>query len=185
MFHFSTIPEIARLNYQYREKIKEFREKGEYWQVTTEEAEKLAEANECHEINRVCLDAGNKTFSDKYIINRPCWQEKISYQCYSEPQAGCKHLKSQGCQLENSTCLKRHGNICLLWQRNYRCFSEKKHLSSSLAGATIFCLGGDCHTPTIVPNNDIANIGQLAMLNEMKKDMQINPISVFKVESNS
>lgn len=172
IFYFSTIPEIARLNYQYRDKIREFKEKGEYWQVITEEAEKLAEANECHEINRVCLEAGNKTFFDQYIIRRPCWREKISYQCYSGPQAGCKHLKRQGCQLENSNCLKRHGNICLLWQRNYRCFSEKKSLSSSLAGATIFCLGGDCHTPTIEQNNDISNVGYLAILNEMKKDMQ-------------
>ena len=185
MFHFSTIPEIARLNYQYRDTIKEFKEKGEYWQVITEEAEKLAEANECHAINRVCLESGNKTFFDKYIISRPCWQEKISYQCYSERADGCKHLKSQGCQLENSNCLKRHGNICLLWQRNYRCFSEKKSLSSSLAGATIFCLGGDCHTPTIEQNNDISNVGYLAMLNEVKKDMQGTPIYVFKGASNS
>ncbi|XVN42523.1 MAG: conjugal transfer protein TraN [Candidatus Rickettsia vulgarisii] len=185
LFYLSTRPEIARLNYQYRDKIKEFKEKGEYWQVITEEAEKLAEAKECHEINRVCLEAGNKTFFDKYIISRPCWQEKISYQCYSEPQDGCKHLKSQGCRLENSNCLKRHGNICLLWQRHYKCFSEKKSLSSSLAGATIFCLGGDCHTPTIEQNHNISNVGYLAMLNEMKKDMQGTSIYVFKGESNS
>jgi conjugal transfer mating pair stabilization protein TraN len=184
LFYRITIPTATTVNYKYREKIKECKEKGEYWQVITEEVEKLAEANECHEINRVCLESGNKTFFDKYIISRPCWKEKISYQCYSEPQDGCKHLKSQGCQLENSNCLNRNGNICLLWQRNYRCFGEKKSLSSSLAGATIFCLGGDCHTPTIEQNNDISNVGYLAMLNEMKKDMQGTPIYVFKGESN-
>ncbi|KJV77355.1 type-1V conjugative transfer system mating pair stabilization family protein [Rickettsia hoogstraalii str. RCCE3] len=33
----------------------------------------------------------------------------------------------------------------------------------------MFCLGGDCHTATIVPNTDMGNVGYLAMLNEMKK----------------
>ncbi len=184
LFSSITTPIATALNYKYREKIKEFKEKGEYWQVINEESEQVVEENECHEISRRCLESGNKTFFDKYIISRPCWKEKISYQCYSEPEDGCKHLKSQGCQLENSNCLKRTGNICLLWQKNYTCFGEKKSLSSSLAGATMFCLGGDCHTPTIEQNNDISNVGYLAMLNEMKKDMQTNPIYVFKGETN-
>ncbi|MCC8371767.1 MAG: conjugal transfer protein TraN [Rickettsia endosymbiont of Pseudomimeciton antennatum] len=183
-FNCITTPAATTLNYKYREKIKEFKEKGEYWQVITEGSEKLAEENECHEINRICLESGNKVFFDKYIVMRPCWKEQITYQCSSEPIDGCNHLKNQGCQLENSNCLKNSGNICLLWQRNYTCFGEKREISSSLKGATMFCLGGDCHTPTIEQNNDISNVGYLAMLNEMKKDMQGNPIYVFKGETN-
>ncbi|MFP3012699.1 MAG: conjugal transfer protein TraN [Rickettsia sp.] len=71
------------------------------------------------------------------------------------------------------------------WSRNYSCYIEKKELSSSLAGARMFCLGGDCHTATIVPNTDMGNVGYLAMLNEMKKDMQTNPIMVFKGTSDN
>lgn len=182
--HYITVPNATALNYTYRDKIKEFKEKGEYWQVINEESEKLAEENECYELNRICLESGNKIFFNNYVINRPCWKEQISYQCTSQSQDGCKSLKAQGCQLENSNCLKRHGNICLLWQRNYSCFNEKKSLSSSLNGASIFCLGGDCFVPTIEQNTDISNIGYLAMLNEMKKDMKSNPIEVFKGEAN-
>ncbi|KDO02763.1 MULTISPECIES: conjugal transfer protein TraN [spotted fever group] len=180
-----TVPTATVLNYTYRDKIKEFKEKGEYWQVINEESEKLAEENECHELNRLCLESGNKIFFNSYVINRPCWKEQITYQCSSNPRDGCNHLKVQGCQLENSTCLKRNGNICLLWQRNYSCFNENKSLSSSLNGASMFCLGGDCHTPTIEQNTDISNVGYLAMLNGMKKDMQLEPIEVFKGEANS
>ncbi len=177
-------PIIARLNYQYRTLQKSFKEKGEYWQVINEESEKLTEDNECHEINRNCLDSGNKLFFNNYHVSRPCWKEQISYQCTSQPQDGCKSLKAQGCQLENSNCLKRYSNLCLLWQRNYSCFIEKKELSSSLQGASMFCLGGDCFAPTIEQNTDISNVGYLAMLNEMKKDMQSEPIEVFKGEGN-
>lgn len=184
VLHFNTVPEIARLNYKFRDSVKQFKEKGEYWQVINEEIDKLAEENECHEINRNCLDSGNKLFFNNYHVSRPCWKEQISYQCTSQPQDGCKSLKAERCQLENSNCLKRYGNLCLLWQRNYSCFNEKQELHSSLKNASMFCLGGDCHTPTIEQNTDISNVGYLAMLNEMKKDMQSDPIYVFKGEAN-
>ena len=183
--HFNTVPEISHLNYQYRDRVRQFKEKGEYWQVVNEILEQLVEENRCHEIKRICLESGNKLFFNQYNITRPCWKQQISYQCYSEPQGACKYLKDQGCMLETSNCLKRNGNICLLWSRDYSCLSEKKELSSSIAGSQIFCLGGDCYTPTIEQNTDISNVGYLAMLSEMKKDMQGEPIHVFKGEANS
>ncbi|XVN41904.1 MAG: conjugal transfer protein TraN [Rickettsia endosymbiont of Argas persicus] len=171
--------------YKYRDKIKEFREKGQYWQIVNEDSEKLVEENECHEIKRICLESGNKIFFDKYNVNRPCWREQIKYQCSSEPKDGCNYLKQQGCELVSSNCIKQAASICLQWSRNYSCYIEKKELSSSIAGSQMFCLGGDCHTATIVPNTDMGNVGYLAMLNEMKKDMQTNPISVFKGHASS
>ncbi|XVN43642.1 MAG: conjugal transfer protein TraN [Candidatus Rickettsia vulgarisii] len=129
--------------------MKEFREKAEYWQVTDQLAETLVEENECHETKRICLVSGNKLFFNQYTVNRPCWREEISYQCYSQPLDGCNHLKSQGCMLEVSNCVKKSGNICLLWQKNYSCIESQKKLSSSIAGSQMFCLGGDCHNPTI------------------------------------
>ncbi|MDJ1257667.1 MAG: conjugal transfer protein TraN [Candidatus Midichloria sp.] len=91
-------------------------------------------------------------------------------------------MKSQGCMLEISNCIKKSGNICLLWQKNYSCIESQKKLSSSIVESQIFCLGGDCYNPTIQANTDIENIAYLAALNEMKKDMQINPIRVFSGE---
>ncbi|MCZ6919023.1 MAG: conjugal transfer protein TraN [Rickettsia endosymbiont of Ixodes persulcatus] len=171
--------------YKYRDKIKEFREKGEYFQIVNELSETLVEENECHEINRICLEAGNKLFLNQYNVNRPCWSEQIKYQCSSEPKYGCDHLKKQACELARSNCVKQSTSICLQWRRDYICMAQKKELSSSIAGSQMFCLGGDCHTATIVPNNDIASIGHLAMLNEMKKDMQTNLVMVFKGTSDS
>ncbi|WP_238375381.1 conjugal transfer protein TraN [Rickettsia massiliae] len=171
--------------YKYRDKIKEFREKGEYFQIVNKSLEALLEEHECHEINRICLEAGNKLFFNQYNVNRPCWSEQIKYQCSSEPKYGCDHLKKQACELARSNCVKQAASICLQWHKDYICIAQKKEFSSSIAGSKMFCLGGNCHTATIVPNNDIASIGHLAMLNEMKKDMQTNPIMVFKGTSDS
>ncbi|QCS24402.1 conjugal transfer protein TraN [Rickettsia parkeri] len=171
--------------YKYRDKIKEFREKDQYWQIVNEDSEKLVEENECHEIKRTCLEAGNKLFFNQYNVNRPCWREQIKYQCSSEPKDGCNYLKQQNCELVSSNCVKQSASICLQWSQNYSCYIEKKELSSSLAGAKMFCLGGDCYTPTIQQNNDMENIAYLAALNEMKKDMQIDPIRVFAGEANN
>lgn len=162
---------------------KEFKEKGEYWQVINEGSELLADAHECHEINRKCLESGNKVFFEKFTITRPCWKEQITYACKSEPVNGCKYLTDQGCLLDSSSC-KYVGSICLQWLRNYQCFAEKKELRSSMRNAPVFCLGGDCHTSTIEQNHDMHNVAYLAVLDEMRKDMQVNPIRVFKGETN-
>ncbi|WP_371219392.1 conjugal transfer protein TraN [Orientia tsutsugamushi] len=80
----------------------------------------------------------------------------------------------------NSTCQKSVANICLLWQHDYSCSTEKQTmLHSSLRNNSIFCLGGNCNTPTIIPNRDIAKVAHLAMLNQMSKDIKTNPVSVF------
>ncbi|WP_341788954.1 conjugal transfer protein TraN [Rickettsia endosymbiont of Lasioglossum villosulum] len=171
--------------YKYRDKIKEFREKSEYFQIVNKSLEALLEEHECHEINRICLEAGDKLFFNQYNVNRPCWSEQIKYQCSSEPKYGCDHLKKQACELARSNCVKQAASICLQWHKDYICIAQKKEFSSSIAGSKMFCLGGNCHTATIVPKNDIASIGHLAMLNEMKKDMQTNPISVFKGHASS
>lgn len=177
-----------RFGYTYRsqEKLKRLVEKAEYWQVTTEDAERLAESNECYETSRVCLKSGVKTFFDKYDVIRPCWYEKISYRCASEPKDGCAHLIKQNCNLQDSECEYKIGSICLRWKRHYICGGLKKERRFSLADSPIYCLGGDCHTPTTEDNQDFANVAYLAALNEANKDCvkQANglckdPITVF------
>lgn len=167
-------------------------EKAEYWQVSTEGTERLAEANECYETGRVCLKSGVKTFLDKYDISRPCWYEKITYRCKSEPKDGCAHLIKQDCQLKDSECEYRIGNICLRWKRDFVCGGKKKELRYSLADSPIYCLGGDCHEPTVEENQDFANVAYLAALNEAKKDCEKessglckDPITIFPGESDS
>ena len=167
------------VHYKHRVRVQEHKIKGDYWEVITEAQEELADANECHEVSRKCLEAGNKLFFERFTVNRPCWKEQITYACMSDPQNGCKHLDRQGCILENSSCVKNVGGVCLLWQRNYICYGEKKELRCSLKDAPIFCLGGDCHTPVIEQNDDIHNVAYLAVLDEMRKDMKTNPITVF------
>jgi len=173
--------------YLWQDKLKRLLEKGEYWQVVTEGTEQLAESNECYETARVCLKSGVKTFFGKYNISRPCWYEKVSYRCTSEPKSGCDHLIRQNCQLKDSVCEHQVGNICLRWKRNYICGGVKKELIYSSANSPIHCLGGDCHTPVLEENKDFANVAYLAALNEAKKDCTPegnsgtckNPITVF------
>ncbi|BAG41065.1 putative conjugative transfer protein TraN [Orientia tsutsugamushi str. Ikeda] len=171
---------ICILEYDYRDKTQELREVAEYWKVLNPELEQLTESNECYEVNRINYDGGDRVFFDKFKVNRPYWKQKIVFSCTSDPKDGCKHLKIQNCELKNSTCQKSVANICLLWQHDYSCSTEKQTmLHSSLRNNSIFCLGGNCNTPTIIPNRDIAKVAHLAMLNQMSKDIKTNPVSVF------
>lgn len=171
---------IITFTYTSQETLKKLVEKAEYWQVSTEGTERLAEANECYETGRVCLKSGVKTFLDKYDISRPCWYEKITYRCKSEPKGGCAHLIKQDCQLKDSECEYRIGSICLRWKRDFVCGGQKKELRYSLADSPIYCLGGDCHEPTIEENQDFANVAYLAALNEAKKDCEKEPSGLCK-----
>ncbi|QES95609.1 conjugal transfer protein TraN [Orientia tsutsugamushi] len=174
------INEICILEYDYRDKTQELRKVAEYWKVLNSELEQLTESNECYEVNRINYDGGDRVFFDKFKVNRPFWKQKIVFSCTSNPKDGCKHLKIQNCELKNSTCQKSVANICLLWQHDYSCSTEKQTmLHSSLRNNSIFCLGGNCNTPTIIPNRDIAKVAHLAMLNQMSKDIKTNPVSVF------
>ena len=166
--------------YRWKDKLKRLVEKDEYWQVATEGAEKLAESNECYETNRVCIKSGVRTFLGKYDVTRPCWYEKISYRCKSEPKDGCAHLIKQNCNLQDSQCEYQIGSICLRWKRHYICGGLKKERRFSLADSPIYCLGGDCHNPTTEENQDFANVAYLAALNEASKDCVKEPNGLCK-----
>jgi conjugal transfer mating pair stabilization protein TraN len=181
---------VYQFGYERIEKKKRFVEKREYWQIATEGAEKLAESNECYETGRVCTKSGAKTFFGKYDVSRPCWYERISYRCTSEPKDGCAHLFRQNCRLVDSECKYRIGPICLRWKRDFICGGIKKEQHYSLKDSPIYCLGGDCHTPTLEENQDFANVAYLAALNEANKDcvkgsngICKNPITVFAGEA--
>jgi conjugal transfer mating pair stabilization protein TraN len=182
---------LAIFHYSIEEKRTKFIEKGEYWQVATAPAEKLVEENECYETSRVCTRKGIKKFFGKYDINRPCWSEKISYECTSKPKDGCAHLTKENCRLVDSECEHRIGSICLRWKRNFTCPITKKEMNYSLSDSSIYCLGGNCHTPTIEENQDFSNVAYLAAINEAQKDCDKessgickNPITVFAGEAN-
>ncbi len=181
---------LVKFYYNSQDKLKKLVEKAEYWQVATEGAERLAESNECYETARVCTKSGSKTFLGKYEVSRPCWYERISYRCTSEPKDGCAHLIRQNCRLVDSDCEYRIGPICLRWKRNFICGGIKKEQHYSLKDSPIYCLGGDCHTPTLEENQDFANVAYLAALNEANKDcvkesngICKNPITVFAGEA--
>ncbi|MFP3011715.1 MAG: conjugal transfer protein TraN [Rickettsia sp.] len=176
---------VSKLHFQFREKLEKFNIKDEYFQIHPESVEELIASHECSEISRICLDSTPKTYFGKYTVNRPCFKEQIKYQCQIEPQNGCRALKHQGCNLIGSTCLQYLGNYCLKWKRDFECHGLKSEMNSMIKDSEIFCLGGECFNPTIERNADIENVSYLSLLNEMKKDMQVNPISVFKGAVNS
>lgn len=176
---------VSKLHFKFREKLEKFNIKDEYWSIYPERVEELVASHECSEISRICLDATSKTYFGKYTVNRPCFKEQIKYQCQIEPKNGCRALKQQGCNLIGSTCLQYLGNYCLKWKRDFECHGMKSEMNSMIKDSEIFCLGGECFNPTIERNADIENVAYLSLLNEMKKDMQVNPISVFKGAVNS
>ena len=125
-----SVPVVSKLHYKFRDSIQQFKEKGEYWQVVNEAQEALVESNDCHVIQRKCLETGNKVFFEKFTITRTCWKEQITYACSSEPVNGCKHLTDQGCTLVSSKCNKQvaiqgssagNNNVCMQWLRDYQC----------------------------------------------------------------
>lgn len=175
----------SKLHFSFREKLEKFNIKDEYWSIHPESVEELIASHDCSETSRICLDSSPKTYFGKYAVNRPCFKEQIKYQCQTEPKNGCRALKKQGCNLIASHCLQYLGSYCSKWKRDFECHGIKSEMSSMIKDSEIFCLGGECFNPSIDRNADIENIAYLSLLNEMKKDMQANPISVFKGAVNS
>jgi conjugal transfer mating pair stabilization protein TraN len=64
-------------------------------------------------------------------------------------------------------------------------------MNYSLSDSSIYCLGGNCHSPTIEENQDFGNVAYLAAINEAQKDCDKEssgickkPITVFAGETN-
>lgn len=177
--------------YLWQDKLYRFVNHGEYWQVVNNGSEEITQSNSCYETSRSCLKSGVKKYFGKYDISRPCWYENVTYRCKSEPIDGCAHLIKQDCELEDSDCLEKLGNICLKWKRKYSCGGVKREFSYSSTG-NLFCLGGDCHKTEEEDDKNFSNIAHLAALNAAKNDCVKDntgickkPITVFPGEAKS
>jgi conjugal transfer mating pair stabilization protein TraN len=169
-------------DYNFRERVvTSTTPEREEWIIVNPAQEEILENNSCYEVKRQCLDSGTKYFNKFHKVYRECWQEKISYQCKSQPEDGCKYLKDQNCMLQNSTCLSRPNGICMLWRREYLCKKNQERVNSSISGNNIYCLDGNCYTPELTENTDMHEaVSQLAILQEAQKQMQGNPPKVFQ-----
>lgn len=175
----------AVITYQSREKKKKIFDAGgkEYWQVINSKDEDLLESHGCHEVKRICLDKGKKDFGQGVVVTRPCWKEKITHRCRSEPQEGCNPLRQKGCCLKDSLCLDKRVIPCLKWERTYLCKEKEEIASSEIQDSPLFCLDGGCHTPQVKKNTGLNEAAAyLALFQEMKKEMEGNPPKVFKGE---
>ena len=155
----------------------------EGWDIATPNQEIILEKNNCYETARICTLSGTRNF-DGINVNRPCWQERITYVCKSDPLDGCEYLKKRGCDLKSSLCIE--GNPCLKWERTYDCSETRIIDTEDLTGGELFCLSGDCHKPDPEQNNDMNEaVVNLAVIQAMKKDMgNMNPPTIFKGEKN-
>lgn len=162
---------VRLIRISYKHDTYQSDQKGEErWQILNSESEPLIEGNYCFEKKRVCLDKGEKRF-EEFKVTRPCWKEKITYQCHSEPREGCAHLKE--CTLQKSECMSAHKSPCLKWKRTYLCTVSRQEVTRSLSGQRIFCLNGDCYNPEIGQNHDLSEAASyLAVLSQMSKDKE-------------
>lgn len=161
---------LARIKYKH-DTYQDEKGSHEYWNILNSDNEKIVEENNCYQIKKQCLDTGERHF-DELVVKKPCWKEKITYRCTSVPEDGCKHLKNKKCILKNSVCKEKKSDICLRWERQYACLIKEKFASAGITGGDVFCMGGDCFTPTIDKNTDLNEaIAQLAVMQHMQKDM--------------
>lgn len=156
----------------------------EGWDIATPVQDSILERNNCYEGARICISSGSRNF-DGMVVNRPCWQERVTYVCKSDPIGACEYLKKRGCNLQSSQCLE--GNPCLKWERTYDCSDTRIIDTEDLSAGELFCLNGDCHKPEPEQNNDMNEaVVNLAIMQAMKKDMgNTNPPNIFKGEKNN
>ena len=156
----------------------------EYWYSVTPENEKFADEESCVETNRVCLEHGDKHF-DELVVHRPCWKEKITLQCKTEPQNGCQHLMKKGCNQERSECVVQRRGLCLKWRRDYTCKTTEEVIVKEIS-APLFCLDGDCFKPDLKDNTGMNEaVAYLQLLKEMTSDIKAKNIQIFKGENDN
>lgn len=155
----------------------------EYWKGVTTGNEALIEQHNCYATKRQCVDAEAKHF-DELIVTRPCWREQVTFTCHSEPLDGCQYYQDKGCYLQKSICIDDAIKPCAKWKRTYQCLTKSEVDASGVGGTTLFCLDGDCHSPSIDKNSDMNEaIAQLSVFKEMQKNMSnTTPPTVFKGE---
>lgn len=132
-----------------------------------------------------CLEGEGTRSLENIAIKRPCWARKKRYQCQDKGAGTCDHLRRKGCLQMTATCLRKIGDHCVYYSKEFECTARiDTGRKTRIKGMLPFCIDGKCHDIDWLPNTDMAEVlARFATFNEMAKDFDGKSQTVFKGEA--
>ncbi|MFN7365294.1 MAG: conjugal transfer protein TraN [Alphaproteobacteria bacterium] len=132
-----------------------------------------------------CLEGEGTRSLENIPIKRPCWARKKRYQCQDKGAGTCDHLRRKGCLQMTATCLRKIGDHCVYYSKEFECTARiDTGRKTRIKGMLPFCIDGKCHDIDWLPNTDMAEVlARFATFNEMAKDFDGKSQTVFKGEA--
>lgn len=160
-------------------------EGADIWSLHNDFYETYVDAGVCTYDVASCTEGEGTRSLANLPIRRACWAKKKRYHCQDKGPNTCDHLRRQGCLQRAATCLRKIGDHCVFYAKDFECSARiDTGRKTRIKGTLPFCIDGKCHEINWLPNTDMADtLAKFAMLNEMSKDLDGKAQTVFKGES--
>jgi conjugal transfer mating pair stabilization protein TraN len=121
-------------------------------------------------VSKQCTDTTPFKTIEGLTIERPCWQEKLTY-VYQYPKTyQCEFLKKKQCRQIKQQCVHQTEQGCALWELTFQCMNPMAKPVVSMDLTDEFT-----DQIKIEPNQSFANVySQLAIFQEVKKEIELS-----------
>ena len=125
------------------------------WQNQCSVLEQESISGVCQLSGELCTMGEATKVINGISVTRDCWQKQANYQCGQTALSdnNCQVLRDKGCEQTGSTCKTKVGDICVVYDQNYRCPSQKCTGGDGVVcNGETFCLKGDCTNTSRTPD---------------------------------
>ncbi|HEX4045770.1 MAG TPA: conjugal transfer protein TraN [Gammaproteobacteria bacterium] len=115
----------------------------------------LESSTQCSFKQTRCLEENTVHDIQGIAINRPCWEQEITYQCGNgNTVSTCQVYRDQGCEQIHSICQNREDAYCSLYTQTLRCAQKKCTDVGLICNGETYCIDGDCVEKQKKPDPD-------------------------------
>jgi len=121
-------------------------------------------------VSKQCVDTTPFKIIDGVTIERPCWQEKLTY-AYQYPKTHqCEFLKKKQCRQIKQQCVHQTEQGCALWELTFQCMNPIAKTMVAMDLTDEFTEQTEKE-----PNQSFADVySQLAIFQEVKKEIELS-----------
>lgn len=144
------------------------------WVSTCDGLERYSDQEYCKYVSKTPLPGKKTRIIEGASISEDLWEEELTFVCPpTTTKNTCHPLREAGCEQISLECIKRMGEVCVVYKKTFKCFSQKKGKNIiRIKGKVPFCLDGNCAKVSWDPNSDFAlAMSKLAIFKEIGKDL--------------